>query len=459
MKKTLRFYVALFAAKLAETVLKLLGRRATHTPGAIAIKLCPDFIGRIEKPEKIIAVTGTNGKTTCSNLILNTLQSLGYEVLNNNYGSNINAGIASSLVSGATLGGKTKYKLAVFEIDERSSVRIYPYLTPTYLVCTNLFRDSIRRNAHSEYISGIITDYLPKETVLILNADDNVSSRLAPGNRRKYFGILPMAGEDASCANIVNDMRLCPECHRPLEYSLIRYHHIGRANCPHCGFKSPEPDYAAQADIDEMRMVMSINGKKYAMPLLNDSIFNVYNQTAVCALLSEFGIEPEKFIPALCSQKIVESRFSDEKIGNIEVITNMCKGQNPVACSCVFGYVKKSSGTKEVVLLLEDDYDNEVSSENMTWLYDADFEFLNDDSVKRVIVGGVRATDFKVRMLIAGIPEEKIVCVPTFGDTPGVLGADCDKIFILHDLHANDIALKLRDRVKQTLHENGEAKV
>ncbi len=458
MKKNLRFYIALFAAKLAAFGMKLLGKRASYLPGLIAIKLCPDFMGRIDKPAKIIAVTGTNGKTTCCNLILNTLQELGYDVLNNKYGSNVAAGVASSLLSGATLGGKAKYDLAVFEIDERSSVRIYPYLTPTYLVCTNLFRDSIRRNAHSEYISGIITDYLPKETTLILNADDNVSSRLAPENKRKYFGILPMAGEDGACENIVNDMRLCPMCHRKLEYSLIRYHHIGRASCPSCGFASPAPDYAADVDLSAMRMILSMQGKKYAMPLLNDSVFNAYNQTAVSALLSEFGLEPEKFIPALCKQKIVESRFSDETIGNIEVITNMCKGQNPIACSCVFGYVKKSAGTKEVVLLLEDDYDNEVSSENMTWLYDADFEFLNIDSVKRIIVGGVRSLDFKVRMLIAGIPEEKIVCVPTFADTPDALGMDCDKIYILHDLHANDIALRLRDKVKNTLHQNEEAK-
>ena len=152
MKKNVRFYFALFVAKAAFLLQKLLKMNASYFPGKVAITLCPDFLGRIDKPEKIIGVTGTNGKTTCCNLIIDALQELGYDVLNNKFGSNINAGVATSLISGSTLSGKAKKKLAVFEIDERSSVKIYPYVTPTFLLCTNLFRDSIRRNAPSEYI-------------------------------------------------------------------------------------------------------------------------------------------------------------------------------------------------------------------------------------------------------------------------------------------------------------------
>lgn len=40
-----------------------------HFPGDLAIKICPNFLGILEKPEIIIGVTGTNGKTTVSNMI------------------------------------------------------------------------------------------------------------------------------------------------------------------------------------------------------------------------------------------------------------------------------------------------------------------------------------------------------------------------------------------------------
>jgi UDP-N-acetylmuramyl tripeptide synthase len=453
MKKNLKFLIVLFIAKTAAFVQKLLGMNASYFPGKLAVTLCPDFLGRIDKPETIIGVTGTNGKTTCCNLTIDALTKLGYDVLNNRFGSNINAGIASSLISGSTLLGKAKKKLAVFEIDERSSIRIYPYLTPTYLLCTNLFRDSIRRNAHSEYILGMITDYVPESTKLILNADDLISSRIAPDNDRVYFGIERMKTDLPESINVVNDMRVCPKCQTALEYDFVRYHHIGRAHCPNCGFSSPDADYLATADFDSLKLTMHHNGEDTVFSLINDSIFNAYNLTAVVAVLSEFGIEREKIVEALSNQKIVESRFITETIGNTELINNMTKGQNPIACSCVFDYVRKTQGTKEIILIIDDLHDNDVSSENVCWLYDADFEFLGDESIKRIIIGGKRAIDLKVRLELGGVDESKIICIDKIEDTPDGLKWDTDKIYILFDMYRNDQAFAIRDRVKAALKE------
>ena len=74
VKKSIRFYVGLFMGKLAYRMQRILKMNATYFPGKLAIKLCPDFIGIIEKPEKIIAVTGTNGKTTVCNMLIDILR-------------------------------------------------------------------------------------------------------------------------------------------------------------------------------------------------------------------------------------------------------------------------------------------------------------------------------------------------------------------------------------------------
>ena len=105
--------------------------------------MCPDFLKQIAKPEKIVAVTGTDGKTTTTNLIIDALENSGEVVLNNKLGSNIAWGIASTFISGTSFNNKTNYKIAVLEVDERSAKKVYPYVKPTYLICTNLFRDSI----------------------------------------------------------------------------------------------------------------------------------------------------------------------------------------------------------------------------------------------------------------------------------------------------------------------------
>ena len=117
MKKGLKFYIALWGAKFGTVLLKLLKRNATFFPGKFALKICPDFIGKIEKPQTIIAVTGTNGKTTVCNMIEDILRDNNYIFIDNKYGSNIDAGIATTLISGVNCVGKTKKDLAVLEID------------------------------------------------------------------------------------------------------------------------------------------------------------------------------------------------------------------------------------------------------------------------------------------------------------------------------------------------------
>lgn len=59
--------------------------------------------------------------------------------------------------------------------------------------------------------------------------------------------------------------------------------------------------------------------------------------------------------------------------------------------------------------MLDDLGDAEETSENTAWIYDTDFEFLNDDSITQIICSGVRRTDYKVRLLLAGVPEEKLL--------------------------------------------------
>ena len=98
----LRFYIAMAAAKLSALALRILGRNASYMPGVIALKLCRDFIGYLKKPDTLICVTGTNGKTTTSNLLNTALTHSGFKVTNNSFGSNVQAGVAAALLLNST---------------------------------------------------------------------------------------------------------------------------------------------------------------------------------------------------------------------------------------------------------------------------------------------------------------------------------------------------------------------
>lgn len=445
-KKGMKFYLVLYLAKISRIALKMIGRDATYFPGKLAVTLCPDFLGKIEKPKTIIGVTGTNGKTTVCNMIEDTLRENGYDFIDNHLGSNINSGLASTLIEGADLKGRQKKDLAVFEIDERSAVKVYPYITPTYLVCTNLFRDSLRRNAHTEFISQMLNDNIPKQTKLILNGDDLIVSNLAKENKRVYFGIDKLETDTDKCENIVCDMVSCPICGGKLAYDFVRYNHIGRAHCTKCDFCSPKIDYEVKnIDLEKMKMQLR-NGETY--DLINNNIINIYNMLATIAVLKEMGVSQEKINESLKKQKIVDTRFSKEIVGNIEIITHLSKGMNPIACSRVFDYVRKEKGNKAVFILLDDLHDAAHSSENIAWQYDTDYEFLNDDSIKQILIAGARYLDGIVRLQMAGIPKEKITAKReelSLVDNLQLEGIE--KVFILHDLYAISLKNKIKEQV------------
>ena len=447
MKKNLRFIIALWIGKLALWLQKLLGMNASYFPGRVAIKLCPDFLGRIDKPKTIITVTGTNGKTTCCNMILDVLSDAGFKVLNNRAGSNTDAGIATALLSGSTISGKVKFEYALLEIDERSSQKIYKYVHPDYAVCTNLFRDSIQRNAHPDFIFSFIDSALPDDTHMILNADDPISSQLKPNNRRSYFSIARLPSDREECINIINDMRACPRCGGKLDYEYVRYHHIGKMRCPGCGFASPKPDYLASPDYENGTFTVRSESGEDVYPFMNDSIFNTYNQVTAVTLLRELGIPAKDIANSFSHMSIIKSRYTRVNKNGVDVVVNMTKGQNPVACSIVFGYVNAEPGTKEVIVML-DDTSFEKTTEIITWVYDADFEFLNDESIKRVVVGGKRMHDYHLRLLLAGVLEEKIRCVRNEIDAPAQLDLNgTEKVFILHDFTTQQTAEKVHDGV------------
>lgn len=460
MKRTCRFYTAMFLAKCANKTLKLLRRNASYFPGNLALKICPNFLEQIDKPEIIIGVTGTNGKTTVSNMINDILEDNGYKVINNRYGSNMNTGIAASFVDNNTIIGKNKNDIAVFEMDERSTIHIFKYITPTYLICNNISRDSLKRNAHTAFIAGIIDKAIPEDTTVITNGDDPICVNLASKNKKIYYGIDRLDTDTDKCENIVRDMVLCPKCGTKLEYEYYRYHHVGKMHCPNCDFKTPNKDYEiTNIDFNNKEVLVKDNSKKseYKYTMVADGIINIYNMLSAITALKQIGISDEKINESLKKTKIVDTRFMVNEAGEKKIVLHLAKGQNPIACSRAFDYVRKQPENKTIIMLLDDLHEkNEV----ITWFYDADYEFLNGENVEQIIVSGRRAKDTVVRLLMAGVPKEKI-----FSDRYEAESVrkyfnpqNIDSVYILYDLYSIKERDAVNAEVKRILEEKAEQK-
>ncbi|MCL2482273.1 MAG: MurT ligase domain-containing protein [Propionibacteriaceae bacterium] len=445
---SLRAHIALVLSKMTYRLLRVLGRNASNAPGLVALKVCPDYLAQVARCPLCVCVTGTNGKTTVTNMIADVLVANGYSVSTNRLGSNIAPGIAAALTNSVSWSGRPLKDACVLEVDERASRLILPFVKPTFLVVTNLFRDSLKRNAHPDYIFDVIDTYTPKQTTLILNADDLCSARLGEhaGNERIFFGITEVEGDVTQSVNLVADYSFCPHCLTTLQYDHLRYHHIGHATCPSCGFSSPGPDYLVRRFTqDDQALIVEHGEATHAYPLVNEVIFNVYNELAAIVALTRIGLTEAQIETGLSSLSVPDTRLKQTTVGSVRVVQAMSKGQSCVSCSRTLDYVRQEPGRKVVVLIMDDYYDRKNSVEFIGWIYDADYEFLNDPDVVQVLACGPRCYDHQVRLLLAGVPKERIVCCEDELDAPHhVITDGVDAVYVLYDTSTVDVAMKVK---------------
>jgi UDP-N-acetylmuramate-alanine ligase len=146
---------------------------------------------------EIIAVCGTNGKTTTNNLLCELLEVDGNKVICNKVGANMLPGVACSFISNAKLNGKLDFDYACLECDEASLRHIVKHITPHKIIVTNLFRDQMDRYGETEMTAKLLDEAICKvpDTTLILNADDPLCVSLGKDRKCIYYGI------DQDCNN------------------------------------------------------------------------------------------------------------------------------------------------------------------------------------------------------------------------------------------------------------------
>lgn len=434
----MRVLLTIWVTKLAVLALRVLGRAGTHVPGLIARRLHPGIIGAIQRPAHVVVVTGTNGKTTVSNLLAQALEAEGLRVASNRNGSNLAAGVAAALIGAVSWNGRSRADIAVLEMDERSARLILPELAPDLLICMNLTRDSIKRNAHPEYIAWILSSALSTRTALILNADDLIASSLGTAaNPRTHFAVdrLPSDGEHPRGAAV--DVAICPVCDHRLDWEYWRFNHIGKVTCASCGFRSPDAEYRASGiDAAAGTVSLSFGDERRPAHLINANIVNVYNEIAVAAALDHLGIPRDHIVRAFETLQPPTTRFAAQQIGAVQLVRLLTKGLVGVACSRSFEYVASLVGRKVAVLTIDEVSERVTDVENTAWIYDADYEYLADDQLAQIVVGGVRRHDHALRLALAGVDPARVETVESETAAADLINLQgIDEVFNLHSVH------------------------
>ncbi len=401
----LKLTVTALMTKLLSFAAQKLGG-GTDRPGSIALKLYPQVLKALKYDGKIIAVTGSNGKTTTSNLIAHVLREQGYSVVNNAKGSNLTSGIATTLLCAATLGGRVKADYVVLEVDECYSRFIFEDVPVDYYLALNLLRDQVVRNGNPDLVFEKVADAIAKRPncTIILNSYEPISQDLATEtNPALYFAMDKTERSTDHCVSGTHDCKICPHCFHKMEYDFYHYNHLGKFHCSNCDYQSHEPDFFG-TDVDFEKQSITINGTK--VDVTYNTTFNMYNTVAAAAVCcTASGMSVEDFAKGAKTFHVAKERLDSFQFDGRKTVCMLTK-QNAASLDQSLSYVLEQPGEKTVAIYINNvlylDY------KDISWLYDVAFERLQG-KVANILCTGNRALDAAVRVKCAGFGDDVLV--------------------------------------------------
>ena len=423
-----RIFFTILICKILRFLAGLMGR-GSSMPGKIALKLFPDILSHLKYPDTVIAVTGSNGKTSTVEMIAHVLREGGLKVAYNKEGSNQTEGVTTFLLNDATLGGRIRSDAVLLESDERYMRRTFRFFHPRYLIITNLYRDQMTRNGHPEWIYDIISRGLHDDMTLVLNADDPLVSKFGAGRRGTlYFGADHLDCDTGVNDSIYDDGKYCPICKKPMEYEYYHYNHIGKYRCTSCGFARPDTRWSLTG-IDLENGSITINNE-YKIPLTFNGIYHCYNTLAAFAAADLAGISKEKAAEALGGYILKSGRIVDFTLNKCEGRLLLSKHENSISYDRSIDVVVKDP-RKVNVMFIVDAISRKYFTSDSSWLWDIDFEKLGRDNVGKIILAGKYCNDLAVRFEAAGIPKEKTEIFETVMEASLFAGNLTDYLYVI----------------------------
>ena len=390
----MRKFLAIVLCKLGRFAGKLVGK-GSSLPGKLALKVCPDILSRVRLPGRIIAVTGSNGKTSTVEMIAAILRAGGKTVVYNEEGSNQIEGVTTLILCSSSLSGRMRGDVLLLESDERYARRSFRFFHPTHFVITNLYRDQLTRNGHPEWVYDAILPAIHPDTTLVLNADDPLVSCFARDHERvKWFGLEECSISTKDHRGVYHDGARCPLCGGPMDYSCYHYEHIGHYRCRSCGHCRHDPDFAVTA-LDLPAGTLTLDGETEISPAFK-SIYNVYNILAAWSVCSLTGVDRETMASVINNYILKNGRMVRFTLGAHHGTLLTSKHENSIAYDTNLRYIAASERDC-TVLVIVDAVSRKYFTSETSWLWDIDFGQLNAPHVKRVVLAGQYCNDLAER--------------------------------------------------------------
>lgn len=349
-------------------------------PGLYALSIEPDLVEKLASqiPTNVV-ITGTNGKTTTAKMLTHFAKTTGMKVIRNHTGSNLERGIASTLIQNSRFqlkGIKLNYNLGIWELDEAAFNAVAPKLKPSIVVFLNVFRDQLDRYGEVDAVTKnwcrTLRKFPPKTSILV-NGDDVNTLKLARCFRGKIqkFGVKDFKIIGEAIENVKEKENL------DFEAKDVKLNGLNGSN-----------------------FLLQANGYKLLTALSLPGVYHIYDFLASFAVGVNLGLQPKQMVSSLKDYSPAFGRVEKLPFGYIFLI------KNPAGATQVFETIAPNIKPADTMLLALND--NLADGTDVSWIWDAGFEKLKIRSEKlRVICSGKRAEDLALRLKYAGFSVSK----------------------------------------------------
>ena len=366
--------------KLVRAVSRLRGG-GSALPGLVVEKIDPGFMQRTlsSLPHGVAVVSGTNGKTTTTKMVVELLESQGLKVFTNRTGSNFTRGVAAALLGEVDWRGRLDADVAVLELDEAHAVHFVNKVPPRYCLLLNVLRDQLDRFGEIDATAMLLQRIAERTTgTVVLNREDPRVARIAEalsGPEVLYFGL-----DESLRSTFPNDDDM-------------------RAAAPGTSLLGDVPDSPA-ADVVLRRVGtddadFEFDGTRVATHMKLRGVYNIFN--AAAALVLARSITGASGRPGDAAKLVKALSEVAPAFGRGESLTvdgqplELVLVKNPSG----FRLGLKSFPAKGYASMIAIN-DNYADGRDMSWLWDVEFDSLREDGVE--VLTGVRAYDMALRL-------------------------------------------------------------
>lgn len=365
--------VVTIIGKSVRAVAKLKGG-GSALPGLVVERLEPNFLktSLTQLSHGVVLVSGTNGKTTTTKMVVELLEGQGLKVFTNRTGSNFTRGIIAAVIESTNRSGKLPYDIAVLELDEAYAVKFSSQIQPRYSLFLNVFRDQLDRFGEIDATARMLKHVASKTTgTVIINRDDprlissDFISKLSASI--KTYGL---SSKLRSLFPSDDDMRSS-----------------GAAST-----STQKHDDTQLEGFQDNQAEISYKNTSKRVTLQLKGIYNIQNATAAVATVRAVmnsELDETKMFTSLSKVQPAFGRGEDIVVNGQPVELVLVK--NPSGFRLSLASFNPADTATMVAI-----NDNYADGRDMSWLWDVDFASLSNEGVSAVT--GIRAYDMALRL-------------------------------------------------------------